>query len=652
MPALRVCLAAIALSLALAVPAEAQRMASDLVKDLRDAQIQRQLIAAGSLDAVVGRATRRDLRTAIERFRKAHGFKTGGPLTGDERAKLAEIYGKFEKVTGLKEHSHTDPASKHTLRLRLPLALVKAAFVESMGEQTDKWVEYRADDNSVSIGPEIYSLSRFTPIALFRERIMGASLKYKHLHLTSDEFTALGEAGGAQDGFFSYNLVLTYGDQLKGLFMRYTKRPPAGFKAPDFLLPMVEAEAPPGTETADPAARAWQLLLQSVTNLVASDFPFDNGWKAVSSKACPVNHDTADGAPKHLRILFATDRAMKSATPPEGAVANPDSLFGPEPAGRLHLGCAYVPLPYAGGDASKLIADYHLIHKTEKGDLGDRIYLTDEIGEGIDLAGRGDALIFIHGYYVAFKDALSTVAKIVSDTGYEGRVYMYSWPSAQALLSYIQDLDNSEQAEPFLQSFMRMLMRDANITKIDVLAHSMGSQSLLRAVSALRPIFETQRGEGEWARPIRIGQVIFAAPDVAVPVFDQKVHRIAPYADRVTVYVSSTDSALLASKLLRGGIPRTGDLPGGEPILIDIDKVHVIDATGKESWWRLDRILFSGGYGHDYFSQAEGVLDDIQDILKGRRADDRTTPDQRDSARFEKVPYKAMPGHFFWRLKK
>jgi esterase/lipase superfamily enzyme len=250
---------------------------------------------------------------------------------------------------------------------------------------------------------------------------------------------------------------------------------------------------------------------------------------------------------------------------------------------------------------------------------------------------------------VPFKYALSTIGRLVAETGYKGRVYMYSWPSVQSTLGYVQDLDNAEQAEPFFQSFMRMLMRDANIYDIDVLAHSMGSQTLLRGISALRPIFETQRGVGRWARPIRIGQMVFAAPDVAMSVFDQKIHRIAPYARRVTVYASSNDTALLASKLLRGGVPRVGDLLDGEPILVDLDNVHIVDATGKERWYRLDRVFT--GYGHDYFSQDSAVLADIREILMAPRGDDAKTPDERSKDRFEVKHYKSAPDRTYWKLR-
>ncbi len=86
----------------------------------------------------------------------------------------------------------------------------------------------------------------------------------------------------------------------------------------------------------------------------------------------------------------------------------------------------------------------------------------------------------------------------------------------------------------------------------------------------------------------------------------------------------------------------------GEPLLVEVRNVHVIDATGKESWWRLDRIL--SGYGHDYFLQSTGVRADIQRILRSVGKDDTTTPKQR-SPDFVEIPYSENKAWPFWRLK-
>jgi Alpha/beta hydrolase of unknown function (DUF900) len=670
MSALRACLAAISLALVLATPAAAQqrpeRMHPELVRQLREEDVQRALIASGTLDALVGRASRRQLRIAIERFRSAYGFAGNkGPLSEPEKAKLRDLYDDVRDWAGLKKRDCTDPASSARMTFFLPERQVGPELQgNAAGKCDSRWSAYVEKDWLLTISPQIYSLYDNTPISLFRSSIMPYPTVYSQLHLTSDEFTTKGDVDNNLGGYVSYNLAYAVGDQVKALFMTYSKRQPETFKVPEFLRPLVEADAKPGDETQpDAKTKAWQLLMQGTTNLIASDFPFDNGWTKVSSKECSLTQDMDDDQP--VRILFATDRLMKATAPRLGDSRkgiDPDGLFGTEPDRRLRMGCAYVSPPVEGGDpvkeAGKPIVDYHLFHEGRESDFADRLYLADEIAPMRTSEGQwagGDALVFIHGYRVAFKDALYTVAKIVKDIDFKGRAYLYSWPSRESIGGYFEDLDNSEQAEPFFQSFMRMLMRDAHIYEIDLIAHSMGSQSMLRALAALRPIFDTERAgtdgrkrRGRVTSSIRIGQMIFAAPDVARSIFGQKIDRISPYADRVTVYVSSGDLALSTSKLIRGGPPRMGELSGNsEPALIDNRKVHIIDATLKQSWYQR---YFGGGYGHDYLSQAKPVLDDIKDILTGKRADDTQFPHERDPGRFQKRTYTGTQDRFYWKL--
>jgi esterase/lipase superfamily enzyme len=677
MPTLRQLSLAITIALTSVAPALGQQegaMSPDLVKQLQDVEVQKQLIALGVLDATAGQASRSDLRKAVEWFRKAYQFRGGvQPLTQDELEKLSQAKEKFYAATGLKELTYKDPnpRTKTDIQLLVPLKLVgetpqKFDGVTSGGE----WQEYRNIDGKVAVGPVLQLLSDYTPIALFRQNIMQVSLNYKHLHLTSEEFAVSGDAEDKDGGYVSSNLVLSSRDQLKGVFLRYPKTPPKSFvQVPDFLVPVVAVE--PGSSNGsspDSTGRGWQLLMQGVANLLQSEFPFRNGWTTVDSGPCPLTGEQ----PNSVRILFGTDRKAKAASNQRGGpIADPDSLFENVPGNRLYLGCAYVVPPTADvksrGDLTpSKITMYRSLYSTPNGDLGDQLYLANELAESAQSRKRGrvratrqltrenasredpsSALLFIHGYNVAFRDALFTVAKIAHDIDYKGRVYMYSWPSAASTLRYISDMDNAEQAEPFLRSFMKLLLRDADIDYLDILVHSMGSQSVLRALSSLQSVFETERPGAVGSTKISIGQIMFAAPDVAGPLFDQKIRSIAPHANRVTVYASSTDAALLASQLLRGGAPRMGEVDSdGQPVLVEVKNVHVINATSPMSWWR-----FLRGYGHDYFEQRGEVLSDIEEILQSSGDKEYLTPDARSPKLFEKVAFKGEKGWFYWRLR-
>jgi esterase/lipase superfamily enzyme len=647
------------------------KMNEGLVKQLQDLEVQKQLIALGVLDATAGQASRSDLRDAVQWFRRAYQSAHGvQPLTDDEQQKLKQAKEKFYATTGLKEVTYKDPKTRTDIHLLVPLKFVEGTPQKfDAGTAGGGWQEYRSDDGKIAIGPVVHLLSDYTPIALFRQSIMQVSLNYKHLHLTSEEFSVRGEADDKDGGYQSSNLVLSAKDQLKGVFFRYPRVPPKSFLAvPDFLAPVVATEpASSDGSRLDPTTRSWQLLMRGVANLMESEFPLGNGWKTVDAGPCQLSLNEAGGE-RSIRVLFGTDRKAK----PAPNLGDPDSFFDKEPGNRLHFGCAYVVPPSAkdvtsAGDlASSKITKYQALYATPDGDFGDQLYLANELAEAVQSQKKGrarlmrqvtranvstenasSALVFIHGYNVAFKDALFTVTKIVSDIGYEGRVYMYSWPSAVSVIRYLSDMDNAEQAEPFLRSFMKLLLRDADIDYVDILVHSMGSQPALRALSSLQSVFETERRGAVGSTKISIGQIMFAAPDVAGPLFDQKIRRIAPHANRVTVYASGTDVALLASQVLRGGAPRMGEVNNdGEPLLVEVKNVHVINATAPISWWRT-----LGGYGHDYFQQSGGVQLDIKQILQSIGDQEFFTPDQRSPERFEKLTFKGKKDWSFWRLR-
>ena len=88
-----------------------------------------------------------------------------------------------------------NPKTKTDIRLLVPLQ-----FVSGTPQKFDRatpdgdWQEYRNNVDKVAVGPVIHLLSDFTPIALFRQNIMRASLNYRRLHLTSEEFAAVGDA--------------------------------------------------------------------------------------------------------------------------------------------------------------------------------------------------------------------------------------------------------------------------------------------------------------------------------------------------------------------------------------------------------------------------------------------------------------------------
>jgi esterase/lipase superfamily enzyme len=98
-------------------------------------------------------------------------------------------------------------------------------------------------------------------------------------------------------------------------------------------------------------------------------------------------------------------------------------------------------------------------------------------------------------------------------------------------------------------------------------------------------------------------QVVLAAPDIDADIF---VRDIAPVlknkARSVTLYASSNDQALIASKLVHG-YPRAGD--SGE-LLVLIPGIDTIDVS------EVDTSLI----GHNYYGESDAILADICLLLQ------------------------------------
>jgi esterase/lipase superfamily enzyme len=181
---------------------------------------------------------------------------------------------------------------------------------------------------------------------------------------------------------------------------------------------------------------------------------------------------------------------------------------------------------------------------------------------------------------------------------------LFSWPSQGSITGYTVDETNAEWAQPHLAQLLGDLLDDTPAQQIYLVAHSMGSRVATRA-------FVDLAGDRALAdiRPIR--EMILIAPDIDADLFRADIApRLASNGIHATLYASSADRALLASKAFHG-YARAGD--SGDDILI-VDGVETIEASDASA----------GLVGHSYFAENRGIMEDIYGILQtGQRADSR-----------------------------
>lgn len=228
-----------------------------------------------------------------------------------------------------------------------------------------------------------------------------------------------------------------------------------------------------------------------------------------------------------------------------------------------------------------------------------------------------DILVFVHGYNSSFEDAAIRLAQLVADMGFDGTAVLFSWPSAGALSGYIRDQQTARNAGWHLLRLLRDQLPRANPDRIHVIAHSMGSEVLSKALSLIDPRDSLPR----------LGQVVFAAPDVDARIFSREILPILRQrAQGVTLYASSEDEALRASRVLNG-VWRLG--LGGDSLTV-LDGLTTVDATRV----RGDML------GHTLFGNS-ALLSDLHAVLTEGR-----TPAER-----RLLQVRRADGSIFWRFR-
>ena len=207
------------------------------------------------------------------------------------------------------------------------------------------------------------------------------------------------------------------------------------------------------------------------------------------------------------------------------------------------------------------------------------------------------AVVFIHGYNTDFDFALYRTAQMAYDLKFDGAAFMYSWPSASGVTSYVYDRDSAEQAEPYLREFLEIVVRGTGAKNVSLIAHSMGNLPLLRVLKDIEP---------KLPAGVSVDQVILAAPDVDRNLFEQLASTITKPGRGVTLYASSKDRAMTAARVVTGGPARAGDVPPEGPVIMaGIDTIDISTTT-----------MESLTLGHSLYAERSALIDDIARLIR------------------------------------
>ena len=208
------------------------------------------------------------------------------------------------------------------------------------------------------------------------------------------------------------------------------------------------------------------------------------------------------------------------------------------------------------------------------------------------------AFVFVHGFHNTFQDAAFRTAQIAHDMDFPGAPLFFSWPAQGAVLHYLTDAKNVETSALHLRLFLEELHAESGATRIHLIAHSMGSRALAQAVEDMERTIGNDN---------KFGQLVFAAPDIAKDLLEQKIAALDRVVAGVTLYASAHDSALRLSRALQGDdeqyYQRAGETYPTPMVTPPMQTVDVSKATS----------------GHSYVSDNLVMMRDLSGLLSGSR---------------------------------
>jgi len=237
----------------------------------------------------------------------------------------------------------------------------------------------------------------------------------------------------------------------------------------------------------------------------------------------------------------------------------------------------------------------------------------NRLGRAVGASPGNKLMVFIPGYNEDFANASRKLAQFAGDLKFSGPVVLYSWPSQASLTGYTVDETNAEWSQSHFVDVMSGLLEEVPMHNIYLVGHSMGNRILGSAMITLA----SDRLESDL---MLFREIIMIAPDIDADVFRKDMApRLARTGIHMTLYASSRDRALMASKAFHG-YPRAGD--SGESLVV-VEGMETVDAS-----------VASGGLlGHSYFAEDRRIMEDIYALLQtGQRADERFGLEARESA--------------------
>jgi esterase/lipase superfamily enzyme len=222
-----------------------------------------------------------------------------------------------------------------------------------------------------------------------------------------------------------------------------------------------------------------------------------------------------------------------------------------------------------------------------------------------------DLTVYVHGATANFQETMAQAAQVEHFTGRNHVVLVMAWPTAESILNYRTDVENSAQTVPVFSLFLRFLGKYCHANYINILAYSAGAQIVSPALYELGRQYN-KLGNVYQHQQAKLGDIYFAAPDIDLQTFVRQLSAYKPFSLNVTLAVNVNDFVLGMVKRLHGA-SRAG-LP--DPSELSPEQTRwIINASRNNSFDIIDvssaGIPSFGAGSHDFWYTHPWVSSDV-----------------------------------------
>lgn len=256
-------------------------------------------------------------------------------------------------------------------------------------------------------------------------------------------------------------------------------------------------------------------------------------------------------------------------------------------------------------------------------------------------------MLYIHGFAAGLENSAQVAQRLAGGvldfTSGQSRCVpvFHTWPSANNFARYSHDRSQIDMAAMDMASFLTEVSRAKGNAPLDVVAHSMGCEVLLKAIMVLQARYQALGREG--GQTVKIRRVVLAAPDVESRKFDELIMIASGLKPKPSflIYSNRHDQALAASRsLANAGLDRAGrpiikgpgrgnyeirspsiGRSGREDDPVPLPNVEVVDVSGLyeanvvEAGFR--KLTIFRDAGHFYYESTLMIRDITRFITRG-----------------------------------